>query len=52
MYGIRTGRISAVEVPVYLDEETAKNLAVARNSRMEKMHTGGKVLRCIKESWL
>ena len=49
MLDIRTGPISAVEVSVYLDEKTAKNATVARNARMEKQHTRGKVLRCIKE---
>ena len=34
--GIRTGPTSAVAVSVYPDEETAKNVTVARNARMEK----------------
>ena len=49
LLSIRTGPKSGLVVSVYPDEETAKNMTVARNAILENQHTGGKVLSCIKE---
>ena len=44
----RTGPNSAMVASVYPDEEIDKKATIAKNARMKKLHTGGKVPRCIK----